>query len=33
MFRLQEDAQKLTDGYITQVDDVTGGKEKEVMAV
>jgi ribosome recycling factor len=33
MFRLQEDAQKVTDGYITQVDDITGGKEKEVMAV
>ncbi len=33
MFRLQEEAQKVTDGYITQVDDITSGKEKEVMAV
>jgi ribosome recycling factor len=33
MFRLQEDAQKMTDGYISQVDEITAGKEKEVMAV
>lgn len=33
MFRMQEEAQKMTDGYISQVDDITGGKEKEVMAV
>lgn len=33
MFRLQEEAQKVTDGYITHVDEITGGKEKEVMAV
>jgi ribosome recycling factor len=33
MFRLQEEAQKVTDGYIAQVDEITGGKEKEVMAV
>ncbi|MCL1980425.1 MAG: ribosome recycling factor [Proteobacteria bacterium] len=33
MFKLQEDAQKMTDGYINQVDEITGGKEKEVMAV
>lgn len=33
MFRLQEEAQKVTDGYITLVDEITGGKEKEVMAV
>ncbi|MDR2550067.1 MAG: ribosome recycling factor [Desulfobulbus sp.] len=33
MFRLQEDAQKMTDGYINQVDEIAGGKEKEVMSV
>jgi ribosome recycling factor len=33
MFRLQEEAQKLTDSYIGQVDEIAGGKEKEVMAV
>lgn len=33
MFRLQEDAQKVTDGFIHQVDEISGGKEKEVMAV
>ncbi len=33
LFRLQEEAQKVTDGFIAQVDDITGGKEKEVMAV
>jgi len=33
MFRLQEEAQKMTDGSISQVDEITGGKEKEVMAV
>lgn len=32
-FRLQEEAQKITDGFIGQVDEITGGKEKEVMAV
>ncbi|MCL2459638.1 MAG: ribosome recycling factor [Desulfobulbus sp.] len=33
MFRLQEEAQKMTDGYISQVDEIAEGKEKEVMAV
>jgi len=33
MFRLQEEAQKLTDSYINQVDEIAAGKEKEVMAV
>jgi len=33
LFRLQEEAQKVTDGYINQVDEIAGGKEKEVMAV
>jgi ribosome recycling factor len=33
LFRLQEEAQKLTDGFISQVDEITGGKEKEVLAV
>jgi ribosome recycling factor len=33
MFRLQEELQKITDNFITQVDDVASGKEKEVMAV
>lgn len=33
MFRLQEEAQKVTDGFISQVDDISGGKEKEVMEV
>jgi len=33
MFRLQEEAQKVTDGFISQVDEVAGGKEKEVMEV
>jgi len=33
MFRLQEESQKITDGYVSQVDDIAGGKEKEVMSV
>lgn len=33
MFRLQEDLQKITDGCVSQVDEIAGGKEKEVMAV
>jgi len=33
MFRLQDDAQKATDGYIKQVDEIVAGKEKEVMEV
>jgi ribosome recycling factor len=33
MFRLQDEAQKVTDGFISQVDEIAGGKEKEVMEV
>ncbi|PID72574.1 MAG: ribosome recycling factor [Desulfobulbus propionicus] len=33
MFRLQDDAQKATDDYIKQVDEIVAGKEKEVMEV
>ncbi|MCL2789311.1 MAG: ribosome recycling factor [Desulfobulbus sp.] len=33
LFRFQEEAQKVTDGYINQVDEIGAGKEKEVMAV
>ena len=33
MFRLQEEAQKATDSYIKQIDEIAGGKEKEVMEV
>ena len=33
MFRLQEDAQKATDGFINLIDEVASGKEKEIMEV
>ena len=33
MFRLQEESQKATDGFISQIDEIVSGKEKEVMAV
>lgn len=33
LFRLQEEAQKVTDGFISQIDEITAGKEKEVMEV
>jgi len=33
MFRLQDEAQKETDRYIGQIDDIAAGKEKEVMEV
>ena len=33
LFRLQEEAQKITDGFITQIDEIAGGKEREVMEV
>lgn len=33
MFRLQDDAQKATDGFITNIDEIVSGKEKEVMEV
>lgn len=33
MFRLQDEAQKATDEFIKQVDEIVSGKEKEVMEV
>ena len=33
MFRHQEDAQKVTDGFISLIDEVAGGKEKDIMEV
>ena len=33
MFRLQEEAQKTTDSFIGQIDEILRGKEKEVMEV
>ncbi len=33
MFRLQEEAQKATDTFIKQIDEIAAGKEKEVMEV
>ncbi len=33
MFRLQEEAQKSTDKYIKQIDEIAAGKEAEVMEV
>lgn len=33
MFRLQEEAQKVTDDFINRIDETVVGKEKEVMAV
>jgi len=33
MFRLQEEAQKETDNFIKQIDEIAAGKEKEVMEV
>ena len=33
LFRLQDDAQKHTDSSIAEIDEITVGKEKEVMAV
>lgn len=33
LFRLQEEGQKETDAFIKQVDEITAGKEKEVMEV
>lgn len=31
--RLQEETQKITDSYITKVDEILGHKEKEIMEV
>lgn len=33
MFKLQDEAQSETDKYISEIDDVTASKEKEVMEV
>ncbi len=33
MFRLQEEAQKATDAFVKQIDEIAAGKEKEVMEV
>ena len=33
MFRLQEEAQKVTDAFVKQIDEIAAGKEKEVMEV
>lgn len=33
MFRMQEEAQKLTDNFIKKIDEIAAGKEKEVMEV
>ena len=33
MFRLQDEAQKETDKYTNQIDDIAAGKEKEIMEV
>lgn len=33
MFRLQDEAQKETDKYISMIDDIAAGKEKEIMEV
>ena len=33
MFRLQDEAQKETDKFIGQIDDIAAGKEKEIMEV
>lgn len=33
LFKLQEDAQKETDGYMKKIDEITASKEKEVMEV
>jgi len=33
MFRSQDEVQKVTDEFITRIDEITAGKEKEVMEV
>ena len=33
MFRSQEEVQKVTDEFIARIDEITAGKEKEVMEV
>jgi ribosome recycling factor len=33
MFRLQDEAQKMTDSFIKKIDEISAGKEKEVMEV
>ncbi|HHO48610.1 MAG TPA: ribosome recycling factor [Desulfobacteraceae bacterium] len=33
LFRLQDEAQKVTDSFIRKIDEISAGKEKEVMEV
>jgi ribosome recycling factor len=33
LFKLQDEAQRETDGYMKKIDDITASKEKEVMEV
>ena len=33
MFKSQEDVQKITDGYITKVDEMTKVKEAEILEI
>jgi len=33
MFRFQEEVQKVTDEFITRIDEIAAGKEKDVMEV
>ena len=33
MFKLQDEAQKETDTFIKQIDEIAAGKEKEIMEV
>ena len=33
MFRYQEEVQKITDEFVARIDEITAGKEKEVMEV
>ncbi|MCI5121374.1 MAG: ribosome recycling factor, partial [Candidatus Electrothrix sp. AUS4] len=33
MFRYQDEVQKVTDEFITRIDEIAAGKEKEVMEV
>lgn len=33
MFRLQDEAQKETDRFVKQIDEIAAGKEKEIMEV
>ena len=33
MFKSQDDVQKITDGYITKIDDMTKVKEAEILEI